>query len=188
MVVGNRRAWVPGMVAAIKAAMLPRLKRDGAVWLRATSGAQSVDVRLAMAEEYMRLQVGPREEHRAACIVATLDSIRTSIDLHDTDRVIIAALPWTPEGIEQFEGRFRRIGQKRPVQYDYVVAEGTIDDAIEDTLLSKMICVGTAGAEVDTDARRWLENAQPSGAEILDRMNLWMAARSEVIERAVMEG
>jgi SNF2 family DNA or RNA helicase len=47
-------------------------------------------------------------------------------------------LPWTPEAIEQWEGRFVRRGMNRPVLIQYLVAEKTVDSHIEDLLLSKL--------------------------------------------------
>ena len=185
VVVGNRRAWVPRIAAAIDKALPQGLRRGGRVWMRATSGEDDVSRRLQLAADFMALRVGATE-YRAACLIATAESIKTSIDLHDADRVLIAALPWTPEGIDQLEGRFRRIGGPRPnlkLQIDYFIAEGTIDEAIEQTLLSKLECLGRAGAEVETEARQWLEGAQPSESEVLAGLHQWLEAQAATTER-----
>ena len=181
VVVGNRRAWVPRMASAIERALPTGLRRDHRVWLRATSGEDDVTRRLQLASDFMALRVGASEPYRAAALIATGESIKTSIDLHDADRVLIAALPWTPEGVDQLEGRFRRVGGPRPslkLQIDYFIAEGTIDEAIEATLLSKLECLGRAGAEVETEARQWLEGSQPSEAEILTGLHRWLEAQA----------
>jgi SNF2 family DNA or RNA helicase len=46
-------------------------------------------------------------------------------------------LPWTPGQIRQWEGRFCRYGQKRPVVIYYVIAEETVDEHVADVLISK---------------------------------------------------
>ena len=187
-VVGNRRSWVPRMARSIEGALPAGLRRGGRVWIRQATGEMDVAARLAIASEFLSLRTGHAEgEHRAAVLVATIDSIRTSIDLHDADRVMVAALPWTPEALEQLEGRFRRLGQVRPVQYDYFIAEGTIDERIAEALLAKMECIGRAGAEVDPEGRAWLAGQQPGEDEVLAGLRAWLSADADAADRAEAE-
>ena len=52
-------------------------------------------------------------------------------------------LPWTPRSIRQWEGRFSRLGQKRPVLVSYVISRGTVDEHVADILLDKLPAVAT---------------------------------------------
>jgi hypothetical protein len=63
-------------------------------------------------------------EHPGPCVlVGTGDAFGEAINLHDTDAALFVMLPWTPGQVRQWEGRFCRLGQKRPVVVYYVVAE-----------------------------------------------------------------
>ena len=61
--------------------------------------------------------------------------------MQDTDAAFFVMLPYTPGQLRQWEGRFARLGQKRPVTIYYVIAEGTVDEHIADILVSKLPAV-----------------------------------------------
>lgn len=67
--------------------------------------------------------------------------VHNSVNLHDTDLAIIAMLPWTPGQIRQWEGRWVRLGMKRPVLIMYLVGEGTADEHVAHALLGKLPAV-----------------------------------------------
>jgi hypothetical protein len=67
--------------------------------------------------------------------------VHNSVNLHDTDLYIDAMLPWTPGQVRQREGRFKRLGMKRPCLALYLVAEGTKDEHVAQMLLSKLPAV-----------------------------------------------
>jgi len=98
-----------------------------------------------------------REEYRVAymmhkggcCLVATGQSMGEGIDLQDTDLAIFAMLPWTPREIEQWEGRFSRKGQKRPVIIRYLIAEGSYDEHVAAILLRKLPAVSEIAESAD---------------------------------------
>ena len=75
-------------------------------------------------------------------LVGTGDAWGESIDLHDTDLALIAMLPWTPAKVIQWEGRFARLGQQRPVLVSYIIARATADEHVADLLLDKLPHVG----------------------------------------------
>jgi SNF2 family DNA or RNA helicase len=50
-------------------------------------------------------------------------------------------LPYTPGQLRQWEGRFARLGQKRPVVIYYVIAEDTVDEHIASILIDKLPAV-----------------------------------------------
>jgi superfamily II DNA/RNA helicase len=80
-------------------------------------------------------------------LVGTGDAWGESIDLQDTDLAIIAMLPWTPDKVIQWEGRFSRLGQKRPVLVSYIIARNTADDHVADLLIDKLPHVGEIGED-----------------------------------------
>jgi len=50
-------------------------------------------------------------------------------------------LPYDPGQLRQWEGRFTRLGQKRPVVIYYVIAEGTVDEHVAQLLIEKLPAV-----------------------------------------------
>jgi len=77
------------------------------------------------------------------------------VNLQDIDLAVFVQLPWTPRQLEQWEGRFQRLGGVRPVIIQYVVAEGTVDEDVADNLMGKLPPIedvvtetGLAGIEV----------------------------------------
>lgn len=138
VVVGNRRAWVSRFAGAMYDAFATsRLLRQSGLLLQAT-GEIPTSERQDIARRFLG-HVGP------AVFVATMDSISESIDLQDTDLLIFAALPFTPGQVVQMEGRVSRLGGSRPVRVRFLVAGGTIDEAIEERLLSKLDAVRSTG-------------------------------------------
>jgi hypothetical protein len=78
--------------------------------------------------------------HPGGCVlVGTGEAWGTAIDgLQCTDAAFFVMLPWTPGQLTQWEGRFTRLGQDRPVCIYYCIAEGTVDEAVADTLINKL--------------------------------------------------
>jgi SNF2 family DNA or RNA helicase len=97
-------------------------------------GGHSYDAREEMRVAYMA--------HPGPCIlVGTGEAWGTGLNLQDTDRAIFAMLPYTPGDVVQREGRFARLGQKRPVLIHYLICEGTVDEHVAAILLSKFPAV-----------------------------------------------
>ena len=96
--------------------------------------------------------------HPGPCVlVGTGQAWGTGIDgLQCTDVAIFALLPYTPGQLDQWEGRFTRLGQDRPVTILFPIAEGTADDHLADILLSKLPAVE---ALVGIDALEGAEKA-----------------------------
>ncbi len=99
-------------------------------------GGSTTDARDKVRHEYMGTVGG-------AVLVGTGDAWGESVNLQDTDLALFVMLPWTPRSVEQWEGRFCRLGQVRPVLISYVVARGTVDEHVADILLDKLPAVGT---------------------------------------------
>ena len=100
-------------------------------------GGDSPEAREKIRRAYMASE-GP------ALLVGTGDAWGEGLDLQDTDLAIFAMLPYTPGQIIQYEGRFARLGQQRPVLIRYVIAEGTVDEHVAAILLGKLPAVERA--------------------------------------------
>ena len=108
-------------------------KAPKAVWKG--HGGDSQKAREQMLAEYMA--------HPGGCVlVGTGAAWGTAIDgLQCTDAAIFAMLPYTPGDLDQWEGRFTRHGQDRPVIIYYPIAEGTADEHLASILLDKLPAV-----------------------------------------------
>ena len=109
------------------------VKAKGAsVW--SAHGDNSSEERSNIVLEYMA--------HPGPCVlVGTGDSFGESLNMQDTDAALFVMLPYTPGQIRQWEGRFCRLGQKRPVTIYYVIAEGSVDEHVADILIRKLPAV-----------------------------------------------
>jgi superfamily II DNA or RNA helicase len=109
------------------------VKAKGAsVW--AAHGENSSEERSDIVLDYMA--------HPGPCVlVGTGDSFGESLNMQDTDAAMFVMLPYTPGQIRQWEGRFCRLGQKRPVTIYYVIAEGSVDEHVADILIRKLPAV-----------------------------------------------
>ena len=105
---------------------------NATVW--AADGSTPPEERETIREDYMAAP-GP------ACIVGTGAAWGESVNLHDTDRLMVVLLPWTWGQIRQWEGRVRRLGMKRPCIIEYLVAEGAVDERISGVVLDKLAAV-----------------------------------------------
>lgn len=109
------------------------------VWV--AHGGTDPQERDAIRQEYMA-HPGP------ALLVGTGDAWGESVNLQDTDLALISMLPWTPDKVLQWEGRFARLGQKRPVLVTYIIARATVDEQVADLLLEKLPHVGSIAGDV----------------------------------------
>ena len=99
-------------------------------------GGTSADKRDSIRHEYMEASGG-------SLLVGTGDAWGESVNLQDTDLVLLVMLPWTPRAIRQWEGRFCRLGQERPVLISYIIASGTVDEHVADLLIDKLPAVAS---------------------------------------------
>ena len=104
-------------------------KKNTTVW--AAHGGTNTTDRQQVVDDYMA--------HPGPCIlVGTGDAFGESLNLQDTDAALFVQLPYTPGALRQWEGRFCRLGQKRPVVIYYVIAEDTVDEHVADILINKL--------------------------------------------------
>lgn len=106
---------------------------SGGVWCG--HGEHSQPERRTMLASYIASE--------GSCVlVGTGEAWGTGIDgLQCTDAAIFALLPYTPGQLDQWEGRFTRHGQDRPVVIYYPIAEGTADEHLASILLDKLPAV-----------------------------------------------
>ena len=107
-------------------------KTNATIWV--AHGEQSTTRRQEIIDEYMA--------HPGPCVlVGTGHAFGESLNIHDTDAAFFVMLPYTPGQLRQWEGRFSRLGMKRPVVIYYVIAEGTVDEHIASILIDKLPAV-----------------------------------------------
>ena len=112
---------------------LPIVKKQSLpIW--AAHGGNDASERQEMVDQYMSSEVG-------CVLVGTGDSFGESLNMQDTDAAFFVMLPYTPGQLRQWEGRFCRLGQKRPVTIYYVIAESSVDEHIADILINKLPAV-----------------------------------------------
>jgi len=79
-----------------------------------------------------------------AVLIGTSEAWGEGLDLQDTDLLLVAMLPYTPGQVIQIEGRVARLGQRRPVEIVYLIAESSIDEHVAQILLRKLPAVEKA--------------------------------------------
>ena len=79
----------------------------------------------------------------------------------------MAMLPWVPRHLRQWEGRFPRLGQVRPVLISYVIAEGTFDEHISEVVLDKLPPVGTLAEDQVADEINEVLSSVIEGEDLL---------------------
>lgn len=70
--------------------------------------------------------------------VATMYSIETGIDLVNYSHMIFVGLDWLPKTLLQTEDRIHRVGQSKPVTFYYLVGSGSIDEIVQNTVISRL--------------------------------------------------
>ena len=139
--------------------IMKKLHSDVPVWC--SHGGTSADARDTIRHEYMACEYG--------VLVGTGDAWGESVNLQDTDLALFVMLPWTPRSIGQWEGRFARLGQKRPVLISYIIAAGTVDEHVAELLMDKLPAVGEVAED---EVIREVEGAfSGSEEDLLDRVS-----------------
>lgn len=146
--IGNRNRWTVRAAAAIQKAChgVRRIREN--LWLEIAD--EDANKRVVQCERYQAAK-------SPACLVSTIGKISETVNLHYTSRTIFAALPQTYLEVVQTEGRVNRLGGWAG-EVIYIIAEGTIDEALDDALYSKIQFViesggDTLGSEFDPSRR-----------------------------------
>ena len=93
-------------------------------------------------------------------LVATMDAIGVGIDLSYANVGIFAELDYVPSKLIQAEGRIHRYGQHHNVIFQYMVANGTIDDIIANTVINKLEAIEATIGHGDDALRESLEGSE----------------------------
>ena len=159
-------------------------KRDLQVWV--AHGDTDASTFAAIHAEYMA--------HPGPCVlIGTYQAWGESLNLQDTDHMVVAMVPITPGEIEQMEGRGARLGQSRPLTITYVLAENTIDERLAAILLDKLPAVErvtgeTAGVAGLADTLRGTDDLDGLLCEILSTMDEWGTDDADVGAEAREQG
>lgn len=129
----------------------------------AASGDASIEQRDAWAQAF-------REYEGPCFFVCTIDSMMVSISLVGADRVLIGDLTWDPTKMLQFEGRFHRIGSTNSVLISYLIAEGTIDEDIKESVIDKLDTIGQVIGESQETSQFSQQLGGKTSEAIIDRL------------------
>ena len=164
------------LYAALATATARRAIRAPVRWAH---GGVAAHTRDQLREAYMA-------DQGASALVGTNDSMGIGVDLQDTDHAICAMLPWNPTRLWQLENRFSRMGQRRPVLVEYVIAEGTVDEHVADIVLRKLADVEAVAPDAALEgvgqSLRGLDDAPAVLAALVERMRADDAARAAEAE------
>jgi len=151
---------------AISKGIEKMLKREKAIRpIYTATGDHTAQARDAMAQEF-------RECEGSAAFVATIDSVGVAISLVGADLVIFADLLYEAWKLIQAEGRCHRHDSVNGVIVRYLIARDTIDDALEQSVVSKLKNIEAAlGTDPDNAALETLIGTnQTDGATLIDRL------------------
>ena len=110
-------------------------------------------------------------EGQPDAIVCTLDATAVGIDFSFADVGVFAELDYVPSKLAQGESRLHRFGQKRPVLIQYVIADGTIDELIRDTVIRKLDTFQQVIGKLDDRLKEDLDgDLEKRGASALRRL------------------
>lgn len=169
----NRRKLAYMLFEAVQKAArgLPK-KIQETFWADCVTGDTPIPKRVATLQAF-------NESKRAGCMVVTMDSVSETINLHFVNAAIVTGLPIKPKLIEQFEGRFGRLGGV-PCVIHYLVAEGTIDEKIRIDLLDKLSNVCKTGTDTGGigSAEQDLRHCR-NEEEIIGGLRSWLNARGQ---------
>lgn len=141
-------------------------------WVECVTGETSIRDRKALLKSFNETDV-------PACMCATTECLSESIDLHYINAAIVTGLPIKPKLVGQFEGRFARLGGI-PSVIHYLIAEGTIDEQVRESLLGKLSDVCNTGTDTSGEgtAASDLKNCRDE-AEIISGLRSWLNKNGE---------
>lgn len=135
------RCNVARLVAELEAKGMP----EGTVLLQGDGGSTIGDRRNAV----QKLVSNPA----GGVLVGTLAALGESIDgMQHADVGMILTVPWTPQMIQQAEGRFHRLGGTHSVIVDYPRMAGTIEDRIWAQVGEKLLLMSSVRDDEDAKA------------------------------------
>jgi superfamily II DNA or RNA helicase len=146
----------------------PILKRTGLGYVKLT-GAVPTAKRGALVERFF--------EDKNCRVFLSTDAGGVGLNLQAASLVVNLDLPWNPAVLEQRIGRAHRHGQKRSVHVINLIAKGTIEERMLDTLAAKRnVFAGVFGAEEGPSSIRF----EDTGQGLLKQINELLSAPVEV--------
>lgn len=148
------------------------IRKDVECQVFCVHGDQSPDQRDVVAGTF-------RGTAGAAAFVATMDSVGVAISLVGADLVLYADLSHEPHKILQPEARAHRHGSEKRVLVRFLIAKGTIDEAIAEAVLSKLKVMEEAlGSEEEGGGLSAMLAPDPKEAEavvdrLFDKLRAW---------------
>ena len=127
VVVFVTRKWI---AYALRGHVAGRIRKRGKVWVG--TGKDSQNARQIMFDEFI-------EHEGAGVFIGTGDAWGTSKDgFQCAHAAIFLGWPFAPGDLDQWEGRFPRLGQSEPITLYYVVGEGTVLEHYANLVIDKL--------------------------------------------------
>ncbi len=168
-IAGNgHKAIVFSQWAAMLAFTEPILKRTGLGYVKLTGDVPS-QKRGALVERFF--------DDRNCRVFLSTDAGGVGLNLQAASLVVNLDLPWNPAVLEQRIGRAHRHGQSRSVHVINLIAKGTIEERMLDTLSAKRnVFAGVFGADEAPSAIKF----EDSGQGLLKQINELLQTPVEV--------
>ena len=115
-------------------------------------------------------------ESAPGILCCTMDSTGVGIDLSHYDVEVFAEMDWVPSKLAQCEARAYKLNSKKPLFIQYVVAEGSIDELIRDTVIKKLNSFEKIIGKLDDNLKKDLDgDVKNQGAvalrKLFDKLN-----------------
>jgi superfamily II DNA or RNA helicase len=168
-IAGNgHKAIVFSQWAEMLAFTEPIMKRSGLGYVKLT-GSVPTARRGALVERFF--------EDEACRVFLSTDAGGVGLNLQAASLVVNLDLPWNPAVLEQRIGRAHRHGQSRSVHVINLIAKGTIEERMLDTLAAKRnVFAGVFGSAESPSAIRF----EDSGQGLLKQINELLSTPGEV--------
>jgi superfamily II DNA or RNA helicase len=153
----------------------PVLEKLSLGWVKLTGDVPSKK-RGALIEQFF-------EDPRCKVFLST-DAGGVGLNLQAASMVVNLDLPWNPAVLDQRIARAHRHGQPRPVNVVNLIAQGTIEERMLDTLAAKR-AVFDAALNEDSDVVDL--SFQDAGQGVLQRLEVLLGAREAAAPELVLE-
>ena len=153
----------------------PMLERLGLGWVKLT-GAVPTKKRGALIEQFF-------EDPKCKVFLST-DAGGVGLNLQAASMVINLDLPWNPAVLDQRIARAHRHGQPHVVNVINLIAKGTIEERMLDTLAAKR-AVFEAAFNEDSDVTDL--SFKDAGSGVLQRLEVLLGAREAIKPELVLE-
>jgi superfamily II DNA or RNA helicase len=142
----------------------PILKRTGLDYVKLTGDVPTAK-RGALVERFF--------EDRNCRVFLSTDAGGVGLNLQAASLVVNLDLPWNPAVLEQRIGRAHRHGQSRSVHVINLIAKGTIEERMLDTLAAKRnVFAGVFGADEAPNAIKFEDSGQGLLKQINELLNV----------------